>query len=71
MLQKNCAGDIVGKRVVCVGRLTASVSDNGLRDLCNQYGTVARESVILDGRCLRLYVTPMPPTPPDVEPHHQ
>jgi len=81
----------VGKRVVYVGGLTKSVSDNGLRDLFNKYGTVARayivrhkntdisagygfvemasaeqalqvvvalEGALVDGRCLRLYVTP-------------
>jgi len=81
----------VGKRVVYVGGLTQSVSDSGLRDLFNKYGTVARayivrhkntdlsagygfvemasaeqalqvvvalEGALIDGRCLRLYVTP-------------
>ena len=80
----------MGKRVVYVRGLTEAVSDNGLRDLFNKYGTVARtyivrhkntdisagygfvemvsaeqalkvvvalEGALVDGRCLRLYIT--------------
>jgi RNA recognition motif-containing protein len=36
----------VGKRVVYVGGLTKSVSDNGLHDLFNKYGTVARAYIV-------------------------
>ena len=41
-VSKELRRGIVGKRVVYVGGLTESVSDNGLRDLFNKYGTVAR-----------------------------
>lgn len=84
----------MGKRIVYVGGLNETVSDNGLRDLLNKYGTVASayivrhkntdisagygfaemasaeqalkvvvalEGALLDGRCLRLYVTPHTP----------
>lgn len=36
----------MGKRVVNVGELTESVSDNGLRDSFNKYGTVARAYIL-------------------------
>ena len=36
----------MGKRVVYVGGLTEAVSDNGLRDLFNKYGTVAHAYIV-------------------------
>ncbi len=36
----------MGKRVVYVGGLNETVSDNGLRDLFNKYGTVSSAYIV-------------------------